>query len=147
MAFYELARAHMRQCHQNTAQDKFSNDLIGSFDFDLGGIWSRPGHELYRHWVALCMNDAHEEKQAKTKQKAKSGIQGFLKLSVSLVPDGSKMVHEHTGHVEDNELPWDPAVWGRALSRALGLRVSHKVRTGGGGNLHGRTHRITQFCT
>eukprot|EP01052_Picozoa_sp_SAG31_P001506 SAG31_NODE_50_length_30520_cov_89.906712_27_plen_178_part_00 len=53
------------------------SDLIGSFRLDLGEVWKKPGHEVYRQWVGLV--DCTEDR---------IGIQGYARLSVAIVPDG-----------------------------------------------------------
>ncbi|CAM9642788.1 unnamed protein product, partial [Hapterophycus canaliculatus] len=61
------------------------DSLIGSYQFDLLGIYVEKGHEVYRTWVAL--RDAESGKE--------TGVQGFLKLSVTVLGPGDRQqVHD-----------------------------------------------------
>ncbi len=48
--------------------------LVGSYEFDAGAVYELEGHELYRKWVALT------DRSGKV-----SGIQGYLKLSITVL--------------------------------------------------------------
>ena len=68
---------------------RFANDLIGTFDIELGVIYSQSGHEMFRKWATL-FNFQDENK---------GGIQGLLLLSVSVLgPEDKATVHN------DNDL-------------------------------------------
>ncbi|CAM9162703.1 unnamed protein product [Scytosiphon promiscuus] len=61
------------------------DSLIGSYQFDLLGIYVEKGHEVYRTWVALRDAESGEE----------TGVQGFLKLSVTVLGPGDRQqVHD-----------------------------------------------------
>jgi len=71
------------------------NDMIGSFVVDASQIYFRPKHEFYREWVAL-IDDTNISDQ---------GVQGYLKLSISIIGPGEKMpVHdEESDKAEEKE--------------------------------------------
>ena len=73
--------------------DLNGDDLIGEFEIDLGQVWSRPSHEMYRQWVGITDTSGEYE-----------GIQGYLKLSASIVPAGEALLSEHADFVDDDEL-------------------------------------------
>ncbi|GMI00136.1 hypothetical protein TrVE_jg577 [Triparma verrucosa] len=58
------------------------NDMIGSFVVDASLIYFRPKHEFYREWVALVDDTSLDD----------TGVQGYLKLSISVIGPGDKMV-------------------------------------------------------
>jgi hypothetical protein len=63
-----------------------SNSMIGSYTIDAASVYtSDKHHELYREWVGL-MDDVDSDD---------IGVQGYLKLSVSLVGPGEKVfIHD-----------------------------------------------------
>lgn len=58
------------------------NDMIGAFVVDASRIYYRKGHEFYREWVGLIDDTSVGD----------SGIQGYLKLSISIIGPGDKLV-------------------------------------------------------
>eukprot|EP00854_Cymbomonas_tetramitiformis_P003270 gene3270-4120_t len=63
----------------------FSNEPIGSFEVELGGVYATPKHELWRQWFALTNSFG----------KGEGGVQGFLKASfVVLGPEDEQQVHD-----------------------------------------------------
>ena len=61
------------------------NDLVGSYQFDLMGVYYKDSHEIYRSWVALI--DPEDEDQ--------SGTQGYLKISITILgPGDTQVVHD-----------------------------------------------------
>lgn len=69
------------------------DELIGSFEMDLGKIWRAADHEIYRQWVALCPEVGGEFE----------GIQGYLRLSVCVLPEGMEMKTIHD-QIDDDDL-------------------------------------------
>jgi len=68
------------------------NVEIGSFEFDAGAIYELEGHELYRKWVALT-----------DRSGKKGGIQGYLKLSITVLgPRDASPAHDEKEE-EDEE--------------------------------------------
>jgi hypothetical protein len=57
-----------------------ANDLIGAYVFDIASAYAMPHHEVYRAWVGLT-DDTNE---------ADKGLQGLLKLSVTVLGPGDK---------------------------------------------------------
>jgi len=55
-----------------------AHDLVGLATFDVEAIHSRDDHELYHHWVGLV----------DPKRADKTGYQGFLKLSITVLGPG-----------------------------------------------------------
>ena len=78
--------------------DAMGDDMIGSFQLDLGRVWNSPSHRLFRRWAAL-MDDTNDEHV---------GIQGYLQMSLTIVKDGDDVPEEPRGP-HDNELR-DPMV-------------------------------------
>jgi hypothetical protein len=73
--------------------DTVSDELIGAFELDLGQVWQSTDHELYRRWVALTdITGKHE------------GVQGYLRVSVAIVPEGCNRVTQHDEHVDFDDL-------------------------------------------
>jgi len=58
------------------------NDMIGAFVVDASRIYYRKGHEFYREWVGLIDDTSVGD----------SGVQGYLKLSISIIGPGDKLV-------------------------------------------------------
>ncbi|CAN0214553.1 unnamed protein product, partial [Discosporangium mesarthrocarpum] len=56
------------------------NSLIGSYQFDLLGIYLEKDHEFYRTWVGV--QDTESAKEA--------GVQGFIKLSITVLGPGDR---------------------------------------------------------
>eukprot|EP00903_Cladosiphon_okamuranus_P014837 g13738.t1 len=68
------------------------DSLIGSYQFDLLGIYVEKGHEVYRSWVALRDSESGKE----------SGVQGFLKLSVTVLGPGDRQrVHDLAEEIQE----------------------------------------------
>ncbi|CAM9402960.1 unnamed protein product [Ectocarpus sp. 12 AP-2014] len=68
------------------------DSLIGSYQFDLLGIYVEKGHEVYRVWVALRDAESGEER----------GVQGFLKLSVTVLGPGDRQrVHDMVEEMQE----------------------------------------------
>eukprot|EP01052_Picozoa_sp_SAG31_P040677 SAG31_NODE_5950_length_2244_cov_1.525408_3_plen_577_part_01 len=61
--------------------DRIADELIGQFELDLGRVWRATDHEIYRKWVALCPEPGGEFE----------GIQGYLRLSVTVLPEGMEL--------------------------------------------------------
>ncbi|CAM9300468.1 unnamed protein product, partial [Phaeothamnion confervicola] len=60
-------------------------DLIGAYSFDATFVYSQANHELHRKWLALTDDENPED----------SGVQGYLKASISIVGPGDKLkVHD-----------------------------------------------------
>eukprot|EP01043_Picozoa_sp_COSAG02_P033072 COSAG02_NODE_2240_length_9405_cov_26.713948_2_plen_457_part_00 len=78
--------------------DALGDDMIGSFQLDLGKVWDSPSHRLFRRWVSL-MDDTDDEHV---------GIQGYLQVSLTVVKDGDDVPEEPAGP-HDDELR-DPMV-------------------------------------
>jgi len=55
--------------------------MIGSFVVDASRIYYREGHEFYRQWVGL-IDDT---------EVGDAGVQGYLKMSISIIGPGDKM--------------------------------------------------------
>ena len=54
----------------------FSNTAIGGAQFDLQTVYEYPHHEVFGHWVAL------------TDDSRGGAVQGFLRLSMSVLKEG-----------------------------------------------------------
>ncbi|CBN80088.1 conserved unknown protein [Ectocarpus siliculosus] len=68
------------------------DSLIGSYQFDLLGIYVEKGHEVYRVWVALRDAESGEG----------SSVQGFLKLSVTVLGPGDRQrVHDMVEEMQE----------------------------------------------
>lgn len=63
-----------------------SNQLIGSFEFDLQTIYYSEHHELYQQWIGLTdVTDANE------------GVQGYLQVTaVVLGPNDEQFIHSES---------------------------------------------------
>jgi hypothetical protein len=60
------------------------NRLIGTFDVELGFVYSQNNHEIFRKWISLF----------NFQDESKNGIQGLIMLSVSVLgPDDKAVVH------------------------------------------------------
>jgi hypothetical protein len=59
-----------------------ASDVIGCYQFDLLNVYFRPGHELYRQWVAVTDPTEADD----------SGTQGYLRLSVTVLGPGDQQV-------------------------------------------------------
>ena len=60
-------------------------EAIGSFKISLADVYSSPGHEFYRRWVAL----------ADYEEPGDAGCQGYLQVTVALLgPDDVPVVHD-----------------------------------------------------
>jgi hypothetical protein len=85
------------------------NVLIGSYVFDTQQVYFQKDHELYRQWVAL-MND---------EDSTCNGVQGYMKLSVSIIGPGDKMkIHD-----EEEEMRKER----EALAKSGGQDISSQV--------------------
>eukprot|EP00604_Paraphysomonas_vestita_P002816 CAMPEP_0174818892 /NCGR_PEP_ID=MMETSP1107-20130205/1828_1 /TAXON_ID=36770 /ORGANISM="Paraphysomonas vestita, Strain GFlagA" /LENGTH=1810 /DNA_ID=CAMNT_0016031457 /DNA_START=453 /DNA_END=5885 /DNA_ORIENTATION=- len=85
------------------------NVLIGSYAFDAAQVYFQKDHEMYRQWVAL-MNDEDSEC---------NGVQGYLKLSVSIIGPGDKLkVHD-----EEEEMKKER----EAMAKSGGQDISSQV--------------------
>lgn len=85
------------------------NVLIGSYVFDAQQVYFQKDHEMYRQWVAL-MNDDDPEC---------NGVQGYLKLSVSIIGPGDKLkVHD-----EEEEMRKER----EAMAKSGGQDISSQV--------------------
>ena len=75
--------------------DTFSrDDLVGQYTFDVLHVYYSPNHQVWRQWVALSAPYAAREKVIGGGAD-RGGIQGYLRLSVSLLGPGDKpVVHE-----------------------------------------------------
>ena len=75
-----------------------SNQLIGTFDIELGFIYSQANHEIFRKWISL-FNFQDENV---------GGIQGLILISVSVLgPEDKATVHndsEVMPHPDENDL-------------------------------------------
>jgi hypothetical protein len=67
------------------------NVLIGAFDFDIARIYYSDNHEIFRSWVALTDTSGTHQ-----------GIQGYLKLSITVLGPGDKQ-HIHDEHEVEDE--------------------------------------------
>ena len=72
--------------------DRLSDELVGCFELDVGEVWRRPDHEMWRQWVALVDTTGTYE-----------GVQGYFRLSVSVLPEGFELKTTHD-EVDDDEL-------------------------------------------
>ena len=73
------------------------NDLIGAFEFDLSWIYYREHHEVYNQWIALTNPDAddEEEEEEKDDDEGIDGIEGYLKLSITILgPGDEQYIHD-----------------------------------------------------
>ena len=73
--------------------DRIVDELIGQFELDLGQVWRSMDHEIYRQWVALCPEPGGKFE----------GIQGYLRLSVTVLPEGTELKTVHD-QIDDDEL-------------------------------------------
>lgn len=73
--------------------DRIADELIGQFELDLGRVWRATDHEIYRQWVALCPEPGGEFE----------GIQGYLRLSVTVLPEGMELKTLHD-QIDDDDL-------------------------------------------
>ena len=73
--------------------DRITDELIGQFEMDLGQVWRTKDHEIYRQWVALCPEPGGEFE----------GIQGYLRLSVTVLPEGAELKTIHD-QIDDDDL-------------------------------------------
>ena len=91
-----------------------ADELIGAYQLGLGQIWrTSPEHRIYRRWFAISDTTGTFE-----------GVQGYLLLSFTLVPEGAPMPPEPTDHPTDDALTnpmLSPAI--EMESRELRLRV------------------------
>jgi len=81
----EVFDAGQIKCTVMDADFGSRNDMIGAFVVDASRIYCSKGHEMYRKWVGLFddtdLND--------------NGVQGYLKLSITIIGPGDKMkVHD-----------------------------------------------------
>ena len=72
--------------------DRVTDDLIGRCEMDLGKIWRSPDHEIYRQWVAIIPEVDGEFE----------GVQGYIRLSVCVLPEGQEMKTIHDQIDEDD---------------------------------------------
>ena len=93
------------------------NTMIGSYAFDVANIYqSNKSHELYRQWVPL-MDDVDEEDV---------GVQGYLKLSVSVIGPGEKVkVHDLDAELQE-EIEKENAAGGDLSSLLLSTPAVRK---------------------
>eukprot|EP00808_Paulinella_micropora_P000340 g32402.t1 len=66
--------------------------LIGKFEFDVSTIYSRKNHELYRQWC--CLTDTTDKRE---------GIQGYLKLSITVLGPGDEQYIHSAADADDEE--------------------------------------------
>lgn len=57
------------------------DELIGAANFDTSYVYSQKDHEIYRKWVALTDSNCSDN----------VGVQGYLKLSITVLGPGDKM--------------------------------------------------------
>eukprot|EP00033_Pygsuia_biforma_P002484 GCRY01002754.1.p1 GENE.GCRY01002754.1~~GCRY01002754.1.p1 ORF type:complete len:1277 (-),score=458.89 GCRY01002754.1:265-4095(-) len=68
------------------------NVLIGEYELDMSFIYGEKNHELYRRWVALTDNERQE------------GIQGYLKVTVTVLGPGDlAATHDDADDDDDDE--------------------------------------------
>ena len=85
------------------ANNVMKNELIGSFEFDLSWIYYREHHEVYNEWIPL-MN--HHADYSKADTKGIEGIEGYLKLSITIKGPGD----EQYIHDEEAELAMESSL-------------------------------------
>jgi hypothetical protein len=67
-----------------------STQMIGAYDFPLGWVYGKQGHEVYRRWIALVNPDHLDQESA-------SKLQGYLKVTVAVLGPGDKLTtHDPT---------------------------------------------------
>ena len=68
------------------------DDIVGQYFFDAMNIYYAPNHQLWRQWVALSA--PFEARDNLLSKDDRGGVQGYLKLSVTLLgPDDKPVVH------------------------------------------------------
>ena len=76
------------------------NDLIGQFAIDTLQVYYRPGHELWKKWVALSA--PYSARRNLIGEDERGGIQGYLKVSCVLLGPGDKPEIHEPDEEEDN---------------------------------------------
>ena len=67
-------------------------DIIGQYFFDAMNIYYSPNHQIWRQWVALSA--PFEARDNLLSKDDRGGVQGYLKLSITLLgPDDKPVVH------------------------------------------------------
>ena len=101
--YFELNKLEPDQLSQGTALIEVfdeniwtRNDLIGVFEFDLSWIYYREHHEVYNQWIALTNPDADEEEdEEKGDNEDIHGVEGYLKLSITILgPGDEQYIHD-----------------------------------------------------
>ena len=130
--FLRTAASWPRSCYGAVAtMTSWRLRHAGTFNFDLGEVWAEAGHEYYRQWVALTIaaddiapgrtpghsalgSERHLAKAAKLSKEPDNGkarpkqrvegVQGYLKVSVAIVPEKKERNTIHDGHIEDTRV-------------------------------------------
>ena len=79
-----------------------ANNLIGEFSLDLANIYYEEGHEIYKRWVGLTCS--HTNRKPLIGSAAEGGIQGYVRLSLTLLGPGDKAPVHLPGEKEPVEV-------------------------------------------
>jgi Ca2+-dependent lipid-binding protein len=97
----------------------FRKELIGSFEFELSDIYAQKNHEYFNVWVILSNHTL----------PGKPGVQGYLKLSVTVLKPGDTPVQHTEEGVEDSDVQEDNLA-NMVLLKPAGLdAVEHTLKT------------------
>jgi hypothetical protein len=81
-------------------KDLLTRDLVGQFFFDATTVYYEKDHEIWRKWVTLTA--PHSERKRFFGKDAHGGVQGYLKLSLTLLgPDDPPNKHEEEEEEEE----------------------------------------------
>ena len=73
--------------------DMMGRDLVGQFFIDCMTVYYEPDHELWRTWVTL--QAPHSARRHLFSKDAHGGVQGYLRLSITLLgPDDTPKIHQ-----------------------------------------------------
>lgn len=81
--------------------DTLSRDLVGVYTIDAMHVYYEPNHEVRRTWVALSAPHSARKALIPFMEDGVGGVQGYLRLSITLLGPGDKPVLHEDEPIDD----------------------------------------------
>eukprot|EP00301_Raphidiophrys_heterophryoidea_P013214 c2057_g1_i1.p1 GENE.c2057_g1_i1~~c2057_g1_i1.p1 ORF type:complete len:1364 (-),score=380.71 c2057_g1_i1:181-4272(-) len=89
---FEYGKINLSVFDSSTA---LRSKMIGSYEFDVMSVYTRPNHEIHRSWLALT--DPTDERE---------GVQGMLRVSISVIgPNDTPVHHDEADDAKEDTGP------------------------------------------